>query len=56
MCGSIPNYWGAANIEEYFDTKGMYVCDSFADIMAIFRRLPVEIADAMRQATQHSRQ
>ena len=56
VCETIPIYWGTANIGEYFDTNGMYVCHSFADIMAVVRDLPIELDQSMRQAVEHNRQ
>ena len=56
VCGTIPIYWGTANIGDYFDTNGMYVCSSFADIMAVVRDLPIELDQRMRQAVEHNRQ
>ncbi|OCW58343.1 glycosyltransferase family 10 domain-containing protein [Hoeflea olei] len=34
LCETVPIYWGAQDIEEIFDTRGMMVCRSLADIEA----------------------
>jgi hypothetical protein len=31
-CGSVPVYWGAPDIERYFDPRGMVVCTSESDL------------------------
>lgn len=32
LCGSLPIYWGAPNIGDYFDVAGMIVCDNLVEI------------------------
>ncbi|MEM9827147.1 MAG: hypothetical protein AAF958_11190 [Planctomycetota bacterium] len=32
VCNSLPIYWGAPEIAEYFDTRGMLICESFEDV------------------------
>ncbi|MBU3012041.1 hypothetical protein KO506_11555 [Polaribacter vadi] len=32
LCETVPIYWGAPNIEKYFDPKGMIICNSSEDI------------------------
>lgn len=32
LCDTIPIYWGAPDIAEYFDNSGMYICQSPDDI------------------------
>ena len=32
LCSTVPIYWGCPNIGEFFDTSGMIVCESEADI------------------------
>jgi len=33
LCGTVPIYWGALDIEDYFDTRGMIVCETEEDIV-----------------------
>ena len=32
LCGTLPIYWGAPNISDYFDVEGMVVCENASDI------------------------
>ena len=32
LCKTLPIYWGAPDIGEYFNADGMVVCESFHDI------------------------
>ena len=32
LCDTVPIYWGCPNIEEFFDTDGMIVCETFDDL------------------------
>ena len=34
LCGTVPIYWGCPNIGDFFDTTGMMICESEADIQA----------------------
>ncbi|MEP3438040.1 MAG: glycosyltransferase family 10 [Hoeflea sp.] len=34
LCETVPIYWGAPDIDEIFDPRGMIVCNSFEDIQA----------------------
>ena len=34
VCDTIPIYWGCPNIGDFFDPRGMIVCESEAEIMA----------------------
>jgi hypothetical protein len=33
LCGSMPIYWGAPNIGEYFDPSGMHICLTYDDLV-----------------------
>lgn len=37
VCNSLPIYWGAPEITEYFDPRGMLVCETFDDVVAAIR-------------------
>jgi hypothetical protein len=32
LCNTVPIYWGCPNIADFFDTKGMLLCENMADI------------------------
>ena len=32
ICGTIPIYWGAPNISQYFNAKGMVICNDLAEL------------------------
>ncbi|WP_171133269.1 hypothetical protein [Ruegeria sp. HKCCA6707] len=32
LCGTVPIYWGCPNIDDFFDTSGMILCESEAEI------------------------
>ena len=32
LCETIPIYWGAPNISDYFDPRGLIICNSIEDI------------------------
>lgn len=34
VCHSLPIYWGAPEIAEYFDPRGLLICESFEDLVA----------------------
>lgn len=50
MCETVPIYWGAPNISEYFDTKGMFICSSHDEIMQTLTVLNNETYEAMRES------
>ncbi|WP_246175768.1 glycosyltransferase family 10 domain-containing protein [Roseovarius bejariae] len=39
LCKTVPIYWGCPNIAEYFDTSGMIICESAADIQQALRSM-----------------
>jgi hypothetical protein len=39
LCGTLPIYWGAPNIEEYFDVAGMIICNSLTDLQQAVGRV-----------------
>lgn len=39
LCETVPIYWGAPDIDEIFDTRGMLVCNSFEDIQAAVKSI-----------------
>ena len=34
LCGTMPIYWGAPNIDEYFDPSGMHICLTYDDLVS----------------------
>lgn len=32
LCGTVPIYWGAPDIGDYFDVRGMIICDSAEEV------------------------
>jgi hypothetical protein len=39
LCDTVPIYWGAPDIAEFFDASGMILCESQADIQAALSRI-----------------
>jgi len=37
LCKTVPIYWGAPDVGQFFDAKGMIICNSHAEIMAAVR-------------------
>lgn len=42
LCRTVPIYWGAPDIGDYFDIDGMIVCSGLADILAALRQASPE--------------
>lgn len=42
LCHSLPIYWGAPDIEHFFDPRGMIICSSPEDIKAAVREATAE--------------
>jgi Glycosyltransferase family 10 (fucosyltransferase) C-term len=32
LCNTVPIYWGCPNIADFFDTSGMILCETMADL------------------------
>jgi hypothetical protein len=39
MVGTVPIYWGAPNIDKYFDTRGMIIVNSLEEIKEVVGKL-----------------
>ena len=39
LCNTVPIYWGAPNISDYFDIRGMIICDSLDEIMDALKKI-----------------
>lgn len=42
LCETIPIYWGAPNIGNYFDVRGMIICETAADIKLALKSISSE--------------
>jgi len=40
ICGTIPIYWGAPNINHYFNIDGMVICNDLAELQGAIKVLP----------------
>jgi hypothetical protein len=48
LCGSVPVYWGAPDIERYFDPRGLVVCRSEDELKEAIRGLSIDDFRARR--------
>lgn len=53
LCETVPIYWGAPDIAEYFETEGMIPCQSEAEIIAALHMISEE--DYLRRAAAIAR-
>lgn len=42
LCNTVPIYWGCPNISEYFDTRGMIICESPSDLKHAIKQMSKE--------------
>ena len=56
MCNTIPIYWGAPNISDYFDIDGMIVCHNLEQLVEAIDNLPVEIKSDTELAMARNRE
>lgn len=55
LCKTVPIYWGAPDIGDYFDPAGIMACDSFDDIkVAVARLIPGDYVERA-EALEHNR-
>lgn len=54
LCGTIPIYWGADKISEYFNTNGFFIIDSIDDINDILPKLNEETYKSMFQYVEEN--
>lgn len=54
LCRSVPIYWGAPDIGDYFDLNGLIVCHSLEEINEAVRRMSVEGYKARRDAIERN--
>ena len=50
ICGTVPIYWGATNISDYFDPAGMVICNDLADLKNALQRMQIPYSDMMKNA------
>lgn len=55
LCGSVPVYWGAPDIERYFDPQGLVVCRSEDELREAIRSLTFEDFRARRDVLEANR-
>ena len=48
LCRTIPIYWGAPDISEYFDTRGMIIFNNLDEFMGILPTLTVELYETKK--------
>jgi len=41
LCETVPIYWGVPNVEDYFDPRGIIICNSAAEIHAALKEMSV---------------
>jgi len=46
LCKTIPIYWGAPNIRDYFDYRGIIICNSIEEIMDALKKMSDEDYEA----------
>ena len=46
---TIPIYWGCPNIDDFFDTKGMIICNSAEEIVEACKNLDYSKYDSLKQ-------
>jgi len=47
LCRSIPIYWGDPEISQYFDTRGMIICNSIGEFIEALNSINNETYEAM---------
>ncbi len=55
LCRTVPIYWGAPDIGDYFNTDGMIVCTTLAQIVAAAKSLSAEDYAARKDAIEENR-
>ncbi len=52
LCRTVPIYWGAPDIAEHFDPKGLIICDTAADIERALETMSEEDYDARSETIE----
>ncbi|KEJ96620.1 Glycosyltransferase family 10 (fucosyltransferase) C-term [Pseudosulfitobacter pseudonitzschiae] len=50
LCETVPIYWGAPDVADYFDADGMILCTTKDEILTAVARADADLYDAMRPA------
>ncbi|MFY9237579.1 MAG: glycosyltransferase family 10 [Roseovarius sp.] len=56
LCETVPIYWGAPDIGQYFDTDGMILCDTLEDIKTALTKTSTADYAARQQAITDNKQ
>ncbi|WP_419910418.1 hypothetical protein [Hoeflea sp.] len=56
LCDTLPIYWGAPDIDRYFDPDGMLICQSAAEIMAAIQSATPELYGSKLAAVAANRE
>jgi hypothetical protein len=56
LCDTVPIYWGAPNIADYFDPRGMMVCETPDDICKALDKMSVDDYQARLKWIKKNRQ
>ena len=54
VCKTIPIYWGASNIGEYFNVKGMFIFQTLEELWLILRNLTGETYQEMNPTIEQN--
>jgi len=55
VCGTIPIYWGTADIGKYFDIKGIIQCYNLDEIVSVLSNLPSKPSAEQLEAAETNR-
>jgi len=55
LCGTMPIYWGAPNIGDYFETSGMLICHNLEQIQQTIAMLPSSLSMKQTAALANNR-
>jgi hypothetical protein len=56
LCGTVPIYWGATDVEKFFDPAGMLVCRTEEELRAAIRRADATLYAKMLPALLRNRE
>lgn len=55
LCDTVPIYWGAPNISEYYDVDGLIICESKEEIIAAISQMSLEDYNKRKKAIKENR-
>ena len=55
LCKTIPIYWGAPNIKDYFDYRGIIICNNIDEIMDALKKMSDEDYEARLKWINHNK-